>query len=65
MYYLQGSFCGNLSSLKASDLGSIVIKECLTRVNLNPSDVSEVILGQVILLHIIFYKYILVYITIP
>ncbi|XP_035717409.1 acetyl-CoA acetyltransferase, cytosolic-like [Vespa mandarinia] len=41
-----GSFCGNLSSLKGSDLGSIVIKECLTRINLNPSDVSEVILGQ-------------------
>ncbi|KAL2747959.1 hypothetical protein V1477_003854 [Vespula maculifrons] len=41
-----GNFCGNLSSLKASDLGSVVIKECLTRVNLNPSDVSEVILGQ-------------------
>ncbi|KAI4492523.1 hypothetical protein M0804_002314 [Polistes exclamans] len=41
-----GSFCGNLSSLKASDLGSIVIKECLAKVNVDPSDVSEVILGQ-------------------
>ncbi|XP_043283128.1 acetyl-CoA acetyltransferase, cytosolic [Venturia canescens] len=41
-----GSFCGSLSSLKASDLGSIVIKECLTRANLKPSEVSEVILGQ-------------------
>lgn len=41
-----GSFCGSLSSLKASDLGCIVIKECLARVKLNPSDVSEVILGQ-------------------
>ncbi|KAI4503329.1 hypothetical protein M0802_001551 [Mischocyttarus mexicanus] len=41
-----GSFCGNLSSLKASDLGSIVIKECLAKVNVDPSDVSEVIMGQ-------------------
>ncbi|KAK0093411.1 hypothetical protein PV326_013580 [Microctonus aethiopoides] len=41
-----GSFCGSLSSLKASDLGSIVIKESLARANLKPSDVSEVILGQ-------------------
>ncbi|XP_033213088.1 acetyl-CoA acetyltransferase, cytosolic [Belonocnema kinseyi] len=41
-----GSFCQSLSSLKASDLGSIVIKECLERAKLKPSDVSEVILGQ-------------------
>ena len=42
-----GSFCGSLSSLKASDLGSIVIKESLARANLKATDVSEVILGQV------------------
>ncbi|XP_034936014.1 acetyl-CoA acetyltransferase, cytosolic [Chelonus insularis] len=41
-----GSFCGSLSSLKASDLGSIVIKECLSRANLKPSDVHEVVIGQ-------------------
>ncbi|CAD6204853.1 GSCOCG00003014001-RA-CDS [Cotesia congregata] len=41
-----GSFCGGLSALKASDLGSIVIKESLARANLKPSDVSEVIMGQ-------------------
>lgn len=41
-----GSFCGSLSSLKASDLGSIVIKESLERAKLKPGDVSEVILGQ-------------------
>ncbi|XP_046746575.1 acetyl-CoA acetyltransferase, cytosolic [Diprion similis] len=41
-----GSFCGSLSALKASDLGSIVIKESLKRANLEPNDVSEVILGQ-------------------
>ncbi|KAK2581450.1 hypothetical protein KPH14_005122 [Odynerus spinipes] len=41
-----GSFCGSFSSIKASDLGSIVIKECLGRANVDPSDVSEVIMGQ-------------------
>nr|XP_031834810.1 acetyl-CoA acetyltransferase, cytosolic-like [Nomia melanderi] len=43
-----GSFCGSLSSMKASDLGSIVIKESLARANINPNEVSEVILGQVL-----------------
>ncbi|XP_011684429.1 PREDICTED: acetyl-CoA acetyltransferase, cytosolic [Wasmannia auropunctata] len=43
-----GSFCGSLSSLKASELGSIVIKESLARAGLKGSDVSEVIMGQVL-----------------
>ncbi|XP_063990521.1 acetyl-CoA acetyltransferase [Diachasmimorpha longicaudata] len=43
-----GSFCGSLSSLKASDLGSIVIKESLQRATLDPCHVSEVVLGQVL-----------------
>lgn len=43
-----GSFCGALSSLKASELGSTVIKECLVRAHVNPEDVSEVIFGQVL-----------------
>ncbi|XP_078049608.1 acetyl-CoA acetyltransferase 2 isoform X1 [Augochlora pura] len=43
-----GSFCGNLSSLKAADLGAAVIKESLVRANVDPSEVSEVILGQVL-----------------
>ena len=43
-----GSFCGSLSSLKASDLGSIVIKESLARAHVKATDVSEVILGQVL-----------------
>ncbi|KAG5319416.1 THIC protein, partial [Pseudoatta argentina] len=43
-----GSYCGSLSSLKASVLGSIAIKECLIRVGLEGSDVSEVIMGQVL-----------------
>ncbi|OAD61706.1 Acetyl-CoA acetyltransferase, cytosolic [Eufriesea mexicana] len=40
------SFCGTLSALKASDLGSIVIQESLARAHIKPEDVSEVILGQ-------------------
>ncbi|XP_011880147.1 PREDICTED: acetyl-CoA acetyltransferase, cytosolic [Vollenhovia emeryi] len=43
-----GSYCGSLSSLKSSELGSIVIKECLTRAGLKGSDVSEVIMGQIL-----------------
>jgi len=43
-----GSYCGSLSSLKASELGSIVIKESLRRAGLKGSDVSEVIMGQIL-----------------
>lgn len=43
-----GSFCGSLASLKASELGSIVIKESLARAGLNGADVSEVIMGQIL-----------------
>ncbi|XP_050458576.1 acetyl-CoA acetyltransferase, cytosolic-like isoform X1 [Cataglyphis hispanica] len=43
-----GSFCGCLSSLKASEMGSIVIRESLKRVGLKGTEVSEVIMGQVL-----------------
>ncbi|KAH0951208.1 hypothetical protein HN011_008866 [Eciton burchellii] len=43
-----GSLCGSLSSLKASELGSLVIKESLKRAGLDGADVSEVIMGQVL-----------------
>lgn len=43
-----GSLCGSLASTKASDLSSVVIKESLARARVKPSDVSEVILGQVL-----------------
>eukprot|EP00127_Corallochytrium_limacisporum_P006994 Clim_evm2s240 gene=Clim_evmTU2s240 len=43
-----GAFNGGLSSFPASDLGSAVIKECLKRGNVNPDDVDEVIMGQVL-----------------
>lgn len=43
-----GSFCGCLSSLKASEMGSIVIKESLIRAGLKGTDVNEVIMGQIL-----------------
>ncbi|EDO38332.1 predicted protein [Nematostella vectensis] len=43
-----GSHNGDLSSLKAHELGSIVVKEALCRASISPCDVSEVILGQVL-----------------
>lgn len=42
-----GSFNGTLSKLKASDLGSVVIKEALHRANVEAQQVNEVIMGQV------------------
>ncbi|XP_030386261.1 acetyl-CoA acetyltransferase, cytosolic [Scaptodrosophila lebanonensis] len=41
-----GNFNGTLSKLKASDLGSIVIKEVIKRANLDEGSVNEVIMGQ-------------------
>jgi acetyl-CoA C-acetyltransferase len=43
-----GSFNGGLSSLSASELGTVVIKENLSRSKLEAKEVSEVILGQVL-----------------
>ena len=43
-----GSFNGALASLPASKLGEIAIKAALKRANVQPGDVSEVILGQVL-----------------
>ncbi|XP_029160817.1 acetyl-CoA acetyltransferase, cytosolic isoform X3 [Nylanderia fulva] len=45
---MQRSFCGCLSSLKASEMGSIVIKESLIRAGLEGTDVNEVIMGQIL-----------------
>jgi acetyl-CoA C-acetyltransferase len=41
-----GSFLGCYSQTSAADLGSVVIKEVLKRANVDPNDVSEVIMGQ-------------------
>lgn len=44
-----GALNGSLSTLKAHDLGAIAIREALNRCNVSPEDVSEVILGQVLM----------------
>ncbi|MDQ0271751.1 acetyl-CoA C-acetyltransferase [Cytobacillus purgationiresistens] len=43
-----GKFAGGLSTLTASDLGGIAVKEALSRADVNPDDVGEVILGSVL-----------------
>ena len=43
-----GSFKGSLKDMHAHELGSIVIKEVIKKSNLNPNDVDEVIMGQVL-----------------
>ncbi len=46
-----GVFNGGLSSLPASKLGEIVIKELLVRTKVPGADVAEVILGQILTAH--------------
>jgi acetyl-CoA C-acetyltransferase len=43
-----GKFGGSLSSLTASQLGGIAVKEALVRADVKPDDVQEVILGTVL-----------------
>jgi acetyl-CoA C-acetyltransferase len=43
-----GSFLGSLGSLPGHELGAIAIKAAVERAGLQPSDVNEVILGQVL-----------------
>ncbi len=43
-----GKFGGSLAKIPAAELGSIVIKEALARAKIDPSQVSEVIMGQVL-----------------
>ncbi len=43
-----GSFGGALASVSASELGTIAIKEALSRSSVSADDVSEVIFGQVL-----------------
>jgi len=43
-----GSFNGSLSSLSGHELGMIAIKAAIERAGVQPGDVSEVILGQVL-----------------
>lgn len=43
-----GSFMGALSSVPAPQLGAVAIKGALNKINLDPSSVNEVYMGQVI-----------------
>jgi acetyl-CoA C-acetyltransferase len=43
-----GSFNGSLSGVPAHELGKVVIKEALKRAKVEPGDVNEVILGQIL-----------------
>ncbi len=43
-----GSFNGSLASLPAHELGKVAIKGAMERAGLEPGDVSEVILGQIL-----------------
>jgi acetyl-CoA C-acetyltransferase len=43
-----GKFGGSLAKIPAPELGAIVVKEALARAGIDPAQVSEVILGQVL-----------------
>ena len=43
-----GAFSGGLSSMPAHDLGGTAITEALNRAGVDPADVSEVIMGQIL-----------------
>jgi acetyl-CoA C-acetyltransferase len=43
-----GMFLGTLSSLKAHELGAIVIAEAIKRAGIDKNDIDEVIMGQVV-----------------
>ncbi|MGR3310762.1 MAG: acetyl-CoA C-acetyltransferase [Candidatus Brocadiales bacterium] len=43
-----GSFNGSLSSIPATKLGSVVIKEAIERAGIKPSEVDQVIMGNVL-----------------
>ncbi|MBT5809030.1 MAG: acetyl-CoA C-acetyltransferase, partial [Rhodospirillaceae bacterium] len=43
-----GAFNGGLSSVSASYLGTVAIKEALRRADVDPKDVDEVIMGQIL-----------------
>lgn len=43
-----GSFLGSLASIPATKLGSIAIKGALDKINLNPDEVDEVLMGNVV-----------------
>ena len=44
----MGSFGGSLSSLSATDLGAIAVKEAVKRAGISPDSVQEVYMGNVL-----------------
>lgn len=43
-----GSFCGSLGGLQAAELGQVAIQDALLRSKVDATDVSEVVMGQVL-----------------
>ena len=43
-----GTFCGSLKGMQAHDLGALTIEAVMQKSNLNPNDVDELIMGQVL-----------------
>ncbi|MBF0356019.1 MAG: acetyl-CoA C-acetyltransferase [Alphaproteobacteria bacterium] len=43
-----GAFSGSLSGFQAAQLGEIAIREALVRARVNPSEVDEVLMGQIL-----------------
>jgi acetyl-CoA C-acetyltransferase len=43
-----GSFMGSLSTISAPELGAVAIKGALQKINLNPNEVDEVLMGNVV-----------------
>ena len=43
-----GSFNGSFSNMSAADLGTIALNEAINRAKIKTSDVSQVIMGQVL-----------------
>jgi len=43
-----GDFAGSLSTVSATDLGALVIKEAIKRAGIKNEDVDEVIMGSVL-----------------
>ena len=44
----MGSFGGSLSSVSATQLGSVAIKSAIEKVNINPKEIDEVYMGNVL-----------------
>ncbi len=43
-----GSFLGSLKNTSASDLGAILVKNIITETKINPADIDEVIVGNIL-----------------